>query len=137
MSVCFVITGEEFDPEQFLEASGLIHHTLRISRRGEPIRGFPGRLKKASQIRLNPSDADFDHFQDQVADVISFLKSNANKLNHLLASTHDYSAYFDFPINDRYNVAQADYLEPELLRLSGNLNIGIMISRYPNFKEQQ
>jgi hypothetical protein len=130
-----MVRGYDFDPDDFLERSGLAHPTLRVRHKGEPLElARPSELWKHSQFALDPSEADFDHFQDQVADVIVFLKANAEPLSHILNINVPYQAYFDFPIHDRYNVAQEDYLSPELLRLTGNLNIGIIISRYPNHK---
>jgi hypothetical protein len=62
---------------------------------------------------------------------IAFLKANQVELEQLGIERID----LDFGIQDRDVAVQGDYFPPELLRLAGNLNIGIEVTRYPQVDE--
>jgi hypothetical protein len=75
------------------------------------------------------SNAEMVDPAQQVLDAIEFLKANQvelEKLRHVQGVT----MCLDFGIADRDVVVQCDRFPPELLRLAGNLEIGIEISHY-------
>ena len=72
-----------------------------------------------------------DDVLQQIEDAISFLKSNQKELAKLLEFPGADTNYIDFAIEDRLDVGlQCDRFPPELLRLAGNLGIGIEIERW-------
>lgn len=80
------------------------------------------------------SNADFNYFEQQRKDATEFLKANFDKLETVFSfgPSDNENPIIDFGIATRMHEveAQFDYLEPELLKLAGNLNFGIEISQY-------
>jgi hypothetical protein len=93
-----------------------------------------------SGFQVVTSEAEFDEFKLQVAETIDFIKSHRAALQQLAAvaiGLPNYRLVFDFGIATRiFDVAaQVDYFPPELVRLIGELNAGIVFSQYPPLKE--
>lgn len=127
-----MVSGYEFDPDNFLERSGLTHPTLRVWRKGEESLR-PGVLHSNSGIDIKVSEANGDTFDDQVIEAIAFLKDQWTALGHLSAVMGNAdtapAVYLEFYIEDRDVGLQVDNFPSELLRLAGNLDIGIDVSR--------
>jgi hypothetical protein len=90
-----------------------------------------GKINSSSGARYVVSEADFDEFEIQKTDAIEYLKVNRKELKELMSVKNIEEASLDFAIERRDVVVQSDFFQPELLRLSGELSIGIMLSQYP------
>jgi len=125
MSCIFHASGPNFDVDSFLRTSSLVPD--RVLHKGEP-RGKKS-IHEQSGFTMVASNAEMVDPAQQVLDAIEFLKANQvelEKLRHVQGVT----MCLDFGIADRDVVVQCDRFPPELLRLAGNLEIGIEISHY-------
>jgi hypothetical protein len=132
MSAVLRAYGLEFDGDVFAVDCTL--PICAIKRRGEPV--FPasqpdGRRHESSGVHILVSDADFDEFQSQVDDAISFLQGNELQLRRL-AEWPGVEVELDFGIERRDVILECNTSPAELLRLAGALRIDITISHYPN-----
>ena len=71
-----------------------------------------------------------DDFAQQVQDAIAFLKKYQSDLGELQEFIGDKNVYLDFGVESRNVFVQSERVPPELLRLAGDLDIAIEISRY-------
>jgi hypothetical protein len=136
MSCVLRIYGKNFDVEGFLKETMLIPYSK--FKEGDVM---PFKWKGKSQYDSNGctfdlSSADFDNFEQQKSDAIQFLRINFDSLLKLTkyGLSSDEVALIDFGIelNDSLAV-QGEYLPPELLKLAGDLNFGIMLSQYSTY----
>ncbi len=76
----------------------------------------------------------FSDFKGQVKDAISFLNTNLHELTTLVEQYEIDNIRLDFPIENRMVkmdlASQCDYLPPELIKLAGNIGLGIEMSQY-------
>jgi len=77
------------------------------------------------------SEAEFDKFNEQKSDAISYLRKNSARLKMVMSLPSLESACLDFGVEEKDTFTQSSYLEPELLKLAGGLGVGIEISIYP------
>ena len=88
-------------------------------------------LYEEYRLSLDVSDKEWDDFLGQIEDSIEFLNKNYEELHNLILDTDD--AYLDFAIYSRLDkdiVNQNDHIPKELIRLAGQLNLGIEMSVY-------
>jgi hypothetical protein len=75
-----------------------------------------------------------------VANVLKFLQAHRSGLAKLKRAPGVEDIMLDFAFNSwvqtKHVAMQGEYLPPELLRLAGELNIGIGLSIYPPFGEK-
>ena len=76
------------------------------------------------------SDAEMDSFEQQIQDAIEFLKKCQTELKELQNFGGAASLWLDFGVESRDVFVQCERFPQELLRLAGNLNIAVEISRY-------
>ena len=100
------------------------------------------KIHNSSGCSFDLSVADFNDFEQQRKDATEFLKNQYDKLKLVYSFGLDYdeNPIIDFGTTTRMHEVeiQCDYLEPELLKLSGNLNFGIEISQYhPALEEDE
>jgi len=91
------------------------------------------RLSKEFRISFDVSEKEWDDFKGQVADAISFLEKHYAQIKNLFATHSITDACLDFPIWSRLDeniVNQNDYIPRELIKLAGELNIGIGMAIY-------
>ncbi len=85
------------------------------------------------------SDREWVDFAGQIEDAHKFLREYEESIREL-RDTHDVDELrFDFPYSCRLDaqiVVQCDYLPPELLRLAGELGVGIEMSLYPKMDDE-
>jgi hypothetical protein len=122
----FRATGFDFLVDEFLSQSTLVPH--KVWRKGE--RKSAKRIHKWSGFTMVASEADMDDVPQQIADAMNFLTTNHEELSKLQNFPGAETVSLDFGIEDRDVGVQCDYFPPELLRLAGNLGIGIEITRY-------
>jgi hypothetical protein len=85
------------------------------------------------RISFDISDREWDEFEGQVSDAILFLEKYTNQIKELFATHSITDACLDFPLWSRLDeniVNQNDYIPRELIKLAGELNIGIGMSIY-------
>ena len=134
MSCVLKINGIFFDVDGFLNETGLIAYLqYKI---GDTI-GFKKKGKEKYETNgcsFDLSIAEFDNFEKQKADTISFLTTHFDKLKKVrsFGLELDEIPVIDFAIEsdaETYPV-QNNYLQPELLKLAGDLSFGVKISHY-------
>ena len=130
MSAVLRIDGVDFDVDRFCAKSSLT--PCAVYRRGERVSQVSRsrRRRKASGMNIVVSDGEFDDFQRQVQEAIAFLSANRKELRRLMRFPGVEGACLDFGIERLDVAAQFDRLPPELVRLAGELGLGIEISHY-------
>ncbi|RYG67881.1 DUF4279 domain-containing protein, partial [bacterium] len=127
MSCMLRVSGENFDVDTFLAQSQL--EPNNVWHKGEP--RYKNQIRLHSGFSVIASNADMDDPQQQVEEVIVFLKTNQNELAKLRDFPNVEEPILDFGIRDRDVAVQSDRFPAELLHLAGSLNIGLEVSRYP------
>lgn len=135
MSCILRIEGEKFDVDGFLEITKM--EPYEKHRKGEK-RLFKKTGKQLffeeSGCRFELSNADFNDFDTQRKDAIKFLNDNYKKLKSIYSFGLKKTEVptIDFGIENQIADfwCQSEYLQPELLKLAGELNFGIEISLY-------
>jgi len=132
MSCILRIDGKNFKVDDFLKSTDLKpYKTYRI---GEKMKIGKKKIEDSNGCSFDLSNADFNDFEQQRKDATEFLKVNFDKLKTVFSFglSDNENPKIDFGITTRMHEvgAQFDYLEPELLKLAGNLDFGIEISQY-------
>ena len=133
MSCVLRASGRVFEPDEFLKASTLA--PTRVWRRGDA-RASGARqradVSTTSGMTISVSGADLAAFQQQIHDAIAFLRSNSVELARLVSfsGVEDVSLDFASAWNDEA-VTHTDALPSELIRLAGQIGLGIEVSHYP------
>jgi hypothetical protein len=86
------------------------------------------------------SECDWNNLAGQIEDANAFLRMHERNLRNLLSSHEIADIRLDFPYSCRLGentFMQCDYLPPELLKLAGDLGIGIELSHYPPTDEEE
>jgi hypothetical protein len=133
--------GAEFEVDAFLRCSRL--SPLKVWRRGERLgsRSGPEQVliehdapeKKYGQsgFAVVASAASFRDPVRQASDATYFLRRHEPALAQLAHCPGVEAILLDFGIEDRPVEQQTNYFPPELLNLMGRLNIGLVVTRYP------
>lgn len=131
----FHVVGASFDPGPALEGSTLQPYAVFQS--GDLV--HPGSKKftkrhESGGFKCEVSASGRD-LPQQVADAIAFLEAHHADLERLSVTSEVESMHLDFGHNLRIDgetcAAQFDRLPPRLLKLAGELGIGIELSLYP------
>lgn len=88
-------------------------------------------MNTTSGFNVVVSDAEFSEFTRQVEDTIAFLTTHRGELERLGAAPGIEELWLDFGIERRDVMLQCDQFPPELIRLAGQLGMGIELSQYP------
>jgi hypothetical protein len=129
------VVGEAFDPGPILEGMSLQPYAK--FRKGE--KRFPDnprseKLHPTGGFKCDVSSA-CGVLADQVMDAIAFLQRHYNDLARLRSHPDVEAMSIDFGYHLRMDgetvIFQSDSLPPELLRLTGESDIGIDLSLYP------
>src|SRR5579863_5284164 len=135
MACILTIRGGNLNVEEFIQKTGL--QPYKKFDKGEPrIRTKPeGKKHPLSGLSLEASSADFNQLDKQIEDTMEFLRANKEKLRHISATKEVDFATLDFGIELRIDFKrvayQFEHFPSELLRLAGELGIGLDISLYP------
>lgn len=127
MGCVFRVGGVDLDVDACLRECHL--ETYSVYRKDE-VHGKRGRIRQHSGFGVAVSEADFSDLPTQIDDAITFLKTNAEELQKLMDFPGIEGCTLDFPVEERDVAVQCDVFPAELLRLAGNLEINIEISRY-------
>ena len=128
------VTGNELDLDECL-GSGEFEPD-NVYRKGEPrVKQRPGGpVNDHNGFTIMVSDSGGDRVSLQIGDARRFLEGNKSKLRDLTAREDVEAVYldfgWDFPVGENVAFAQFNHFPPELLRLCGELNIGIEVSVY-------
>ena len=129
MPTHFQIRGT-FDPEQLQQAVGLSSYST--ARKGEPRQGTP-QVYEWDTCKFDVSDADFEHFEEQLADIEAFLTQHYTGLQQI-EQFDVVDAWVDVGYNSSFEgtnyVTDFRFLSSNLLRLLGNLGISLELSAY-------
>jgi len=101
------------------------HEKGEISRYGKPYSDYG--------FSCIVSEKEWTDFEGQIEDAIRFLREHEDELRNLLGKYELDDIRLDFPFSSHLDedcIAQFDYLPPELLKLAGNIGIGIELSHY-------
>jgi hypothetical protein len=129
MSCVLRIGGDQLDADALAPRVGL--PIYRIDRKGQP-RVPRGRgVFQTSTVHLDVSEAPFSDLQAQVGDAIAFLTKNSDALGAAIQFPGVERATLDFAVEAKDVAIDSKYLPPELMRLAGDLGIGIELSIYP------
>jgi hypothetical protein len=133
MPCSLIIIGEDLDVDAFVKESKLrsFHKTYKGSPR---FKTKPeGEKIPYSFCSLRTSKADFDDLTKQIKDTIRFLKRNKNRLAHIQTTKTIQYATIDFGIDIvAEKFCTGLYFPVELIKLAGDLGIGLEISIYPD-----
>jgi hypothetical protein len=132
--------GKDFDVETFLARTRLPFKDAHFWIRKTPIYNTKRRHHDSGFSEWVSRDK-WDNLRSAVAEVLKFLKVNRKELLKLKHTKGVKDLMLDFAFDSRLgtkNVAmQGEYLPAELLRLAGELDIGIGLSIYPPFIESK
>ncbi len=132
MSTVLRASGKDFDVDALLAVSSL--RPTAVWRRGEPRapKSNPsGPVRTTTGLNIPTSNAGFHELQRQISETIEFLQVEAAQIRQLVAWPGVEGAVLDFGIERRDVYVQCDYLPADLIRLAGELGLGIELSQYP------
>jgi hypothetical protein len=129
MSCMIKISGADLDIDKLLVNTTLI--VDKSYHRGEQRQKInPKKLNKESGASFIVSLAYFDEFEAQKNGARIFLSDNREAIRKIMAWPGVDGACLDFGIKKRDVAVQVDCLDSELLKLAGDLGIGIELSQY-------
>ncbi|GHF69223.1 hypothetical protein [Deinococcus ficus] len=134
MSCVLRAAGTDFDVDGSI-ARVQLPDIFRIYRKGTRNRPSQPGSHEASGLNVVVSDAEFTEVDRQIEEALHYLKVHTDALRLLAGFPRVLGVVLDFGIEDRDVGAQADYFPPDLLRALGDLNIGLVVSRYPRSAE--
>jgi hypothetical protein len=131
MSCVLRVSGADFDVDEFLAGSPL-KALVTVHRGDERVQANrPAFRYESSGMNVSISTREFSDLSSQVDDAVRFLTDNVRELKRLKEFPGVQTMHLDFPIQDRDAVFQKDVFPPQLLARMGELNIGLIVSRYP------
>lgn len=117
--------GEKFQVDDFLKTSDIevwfVYHT--DDKRGEGVWGTNG-------FNAAFTEAEFEDFETQITDAISFLQTHESELKRLVQFYGVERVCLDFALAQRDEFMFSDTLPARLLALAGNFGIDIVMSYY-------
>ena len=138
MSCILRVSGNHnFRIDEYLTFSKLNAYSIyRIGEKRKHRMKLNSEFYETNGFQIEVSNAEFDDFDQQKSDANTFLKENFDSLSQMraygLKSDNENSIYLDFAIENLYQdyYVQTKFLEPEILKLAGSLNIEIALSLY-------
>jgi len=130
MHICYLmVAGEGFDVDDFISKSklGRDSKNLLIWHKGEQ---FRRKERKNSGFMLEICEVESVGIEEQAQKAIVFLRENFEELKQLVEQTDTTDSYLQFVIDKRDVANQNDLFPAELVRLSGSLGLGILLSQY-------
>lgn len=130
-----VILGKNLDIDTFIAKSKLRGYSKHY--KGQPMfKSKPqGKQLTHSRIATQTSSAGFNNLDKQIKDTIKYLKRHGDKLNLIRETKEVELAILDFGIDLRIDnkkiLLQSDRFPNQLLKLAGDIGLGIELSIYP------
>ncbi len=136
MACSLVARGRCFDVREFVSEARFSISEDAVWERGSPfLRGKPEHEDSGFTTWITRDKDAWDNLDADIADVVAFLTGYRESLGQLVKAHGVDDVMLDFAIMSRAGTGgvfmQGEYLPPELLRLAGELNIGIALSLYP------
>jgi|GEM_PF-1749010 len=135
MSCIINIGGEYFDVDAFAKKAQLKNIQKRY--KGDVIDTSvtsKQRRAKFSNLTIVASQKDFDDFEGQVSDVVTYLEKNKDSFKHIASTEGVDFAILDFGIDSEIDnktiLTQSIFLNTELIHLCGQFKFSIEISIY-------
>lgn len=119
--------GVDFNLDGFLKSSALT--PCNVYRKGE-LKGARGKRNETSGLTVVVSDASGDDLGRQIEDAKNFLRQHQAEIRRLLNYEGVEGASLDFGVLRKSEFVNYFYFPPDLLRLSGDLALGIELSVY-------
>jgi hypothetical protein len=127
MSCILRVAGKDLNLKDLLKINLKPDSTYE---KGSPRR--KGSKSSSSGARYVVSEADFDQFEQQKLDAIKFLKRNKDRIQEIMDLNGIDGADLDFGIHRRDVPVQCDNFPSDLIKLAGNLGLGLELSQYPS-----
>jgi hypothetical protein len=130
MNICVLrVWGTDFAVDEFVTSNNLtsILDLFSVWHKGEPQRTG---VCEDSGFILDVCEAQSEGLKEQAAKAAAFLKNNYEEMKRLMAVPGVENGILDFAIAKRDVAAQVDLFPAELVRVAGNLNLGLMLSQY-------
>jgi hypothetical protein len=118
--------GDSFEPREFLLLSTL--DPCNVFRKGE--RKSETTTWHSSGLTVPVSECEFDDFEGQIRDAISFLTVHKDELWRLRSFPGVDEVELDFPVHRRDVFVQSQSFPSELVALAGELGLGLELSIY-------
>ena len=130
MSCILRIAGEKLNIDELLAIDS---EPSAYWVKGEPkLQSQPnGKKRLTSGANYCISDADSNEFELQKKEVIQYLNEHGDKIKAIQDVMGHEGASLDFAIEQRNVAVQCDAFPSELIKLAGELELGIEISLYP------
>jgi hypothetical protein len=131
------VTSESDSFTQFLRATGF--PLYQSHEKGEISSIGTRRLYTDFGFSTDVSNREWTDLAGQIEDAYAFLRTHEEALRKLMATHCISDIRLDFPyccrLGEQISV-QCDYLPPALIRLAGDIGIGIELSHYPADNEE-
>jgi hypothetical protein len=130
MSCVLRVTGKDLNIDDVLSIN---LKTDSFWKKGQPKSSVKsdGEKHKNSGVTYLTSNAEFENFELQVKESINYLAENVDKIKSILSFPDIDFAVLDFGIVWRDVAIQSDYFPPDLVKIAGELGLGIELSQYP------
>ena len=125
---CVLRVSGEFEVDALLSRITIVPY--RIDRKGQPRVGPKSTVSAYDSFHVATSDAGWCDLERQIGDTIEFLRNHRQDVAYVMSFPGVSEAELDFAVARRDVAVQNDYFPAELLRLAGDLGIGINISHY-------
>jgi hypothetical protein len=138
MSCILRASGKVFDIDLYLKGKNL--DVVNSYRKGET-RRLPSKsgdiLQDRSGLSIKVSFADMNQFDQQLEDVQSYLTKYTREIKELTNFSGVESAYLDFGVGTKSPFWSTYVFPANLVRLAGELNLGLCISTYPTDEDEE
>lgn len=132
MSCVLRLIGEYFDVDSFEKECNV--QFSKKTHKGEPMfktKPDDKRVIPQSSLSVTTSEAEFDDLDGQIKDTIKYLEANYDDLSIIQKTSDIEYAFLDFGIDsERKRFCQDVAFPPELVKLAGELKIGLTVSIY-------
>jgi len=132
MSCMLRIAGKNLNIDKLLSKTNFVPQAFYRKGEAKFKKTQPkGEKNKRSGASFRVSTANYDQFEKQKREAITFLKTNRREIRRIMKWPGVDEGELDFGIHSRDVIIRCDYLPPELIKLAGSLGLGIEISQYP------
>ena len=129
MACMLRLGGKELDVKSLIRSFNL--EVSKVWIKGEAkFRNRPDKLNTNSGLNIIVSDAEFNEFSLQKEQAEVYLSDNLEQLKKVVQYQGVDNVYIDFGIEWRDVYIQSDYFPASLVKLAGEIGLGIEITQY-------
>ena len=134
---CYLrVYGDELNVKELIET--LEVKPSKVWEKGLPrFKSNPNKLNKNSGFNIEISDAEWNEFEKQKEMAIEYLEIHKTILSSVISYSGVEGGYLDFGIEWRNEAVQSDSFPPILIKLAGQIGLGIELSQYPPDDEDE